>query len=198
VNVYYRVIEVMPRHPDTRDRIEREALALFAAKGVYATTTKDIAAAVGISEGAIYRHFRSKDELAWHLFSTHYFALAEAIDRVAAEAGALGDRIERTVGLFCTLFDRDADLFAFILLSQHGQLGRIGPGMPNPVESLRRMFQAAIDAGECPGDDPDLMTAMALGLVTQPATFSIYGRLKRPMSELAPTLARAVKAVVMR
>ncbi len=188
----------MPRHPDTRDRIERAALALFAAKGVDATTTKDIAAAVGISEGAIYRHFRSKDELAWHLFSTHYFALAAAIDRVAAEPGSFEDRIERTVELFCTLFDRDADLFAFILLSQHGQLGRVGPGMPNPVESLRRMFQTAIEAGECRGDDPDLMTAMALGLVTQPATFAIYGRLKRPMSELTPILAQAVKAVVVR
>ena len=188
----------MPRHPDTRERLERAALALFAAKGVDATTTKDIAAAVGISEGAIYRHFRSKDELAWQLFSTHYFALAEAIDRVAAEAGALSQRIERTVDLFCTLFDRDPDLFAFILLSQHGQLGRVEAGMPNPVESLRRMFQAAIDAGECRSDDPDLLAAMALGLVTQPATFAIYGRLKRPLAELAPTLAEAVKSVVIR
>ena len=115
----------MPRHPDTRQRIERAALALFAAKGVNATTTRDIAAEVGISEGAIYRHFRGKDELAWRLFTFPYFDLAAQIDAIVAETGRFDERVERIVALFCALFDRDPDLFAFMLLSQHGQLGRV-------------------------------------------------------------------------
>ena len=187
----------MPRHPDTRQRIERAAIALFAAKGVDATTTKDIAAEVGISEGAIYRHFRSKDELTWHLFSTHYTDLARHIDAVMADTQGLAGRIERTVELFCGLFDREPELFAFILLSQHGQLGRVTDDMPTPVESLRRMFQDGLDRGECRGTDPDLMAAMALGLVTQPATFAIYGRIARPLSRLAPALADAAKRAVL-
>lgn len=188
----------MPRQPDTRQRIERAAVALFAAKGVDATTTKDIAAEVGISEGAIYRHFRSKDELVWHLFSTNYFDLARRIDAMLAETPSFEERIDRAVDLFCTLFDLDADLFAFILISQHGQLRRVEDGMPSPVVSLRGMFQAAIDAGECRGADADLATSMALGLVIQPATFLIYGRLQPPMRRLAPPLAEAVKRVVLR
>ena len=188
----------MPRHPDTRDRIERAALSLFASKGVNATTTKDIAAEVGISEGAIYRHFKGKDDLAWALFSTPYFELADRIDRVVAETATFADRIDQMIDLFCALFDRDADLFAFILLSQHGLLPRVTDGMPNPVESLRRMFQAAIDRRECVGTDANLMAAMALGLVTQPATFIIYGRLPRPMADLAPILSEAIKLAVMR
>lgn len=188
----------MPRRPDTRQRIERAALTLFAAKGVDATTTKDIAASVEISEAAIYRHFRSKDELTWHLFSTHYVELAGHIDAAMAETPALADRIDRTVGLFCDLFDREPALFTFILLSQHGQLGRVTEDMPTPVESLRRMFQAGIDGGECRGTDSDLMAAMALGLVTQPATFVVYGRIERPLGRLAPALAEAVKRAVLR
>lgn len=188
----------MPRHPDTRNRIERAALSLFASKGVNATTTKDIAAEVGISEGAIYRHFKGKDDLAWALFSTPYFELATQIDQIAAGAVTFAERIDRMVDLFCTLFDRDADLFTFILLSQHGLLPRITEGMPNPVESLRRMFQSAIDKQECIGTDANLMAAMALGLVTQPATFILYGRLTRPMIDLAPTLSKAIKLAVMR
>ena len=188
----------MPRRPDTRQRIERAAVALFAAKGVNATTTRDIAAAVEISEAAIYRHFRSKDELTWHLFSTHYVELAGHIDAMMAETPSLAERIDRTVGLFCDLFDREPDLFTLILLSQHGQLGRVTDVMPTPVESLRRMFQAGIDRGECRGADADLMTAMALGLVTQPATFLVYGRIARPLGRFAPALADAVKRVVLR
>lgn len=187
----------MPRQPDTRLRIERAAIALFASRGVDATTTKDLAAAVGISEGAIYRHFRSKDELVWQLFSTHYFELARHIDAMLAETPSFVERIDRAVGLFCTLFDSDAELFTFILVSQHGQLRRVEDGMPSPVESLRTMFQAAIDAGECRVPDADTAAAIALGIVIQPATFMIYGRLKPPMSRLAPALADAIRRVVL-
>lgn len=186
----------MPRHPDTRQRIERAALALFSSKGVTATTTRDIAAEVGISEGAIYRHFKGKDDLAWHLFSIPYFDLAAQIDAIVAEAERFDERVERIVGLFCALFDRDPNLFAFMLLSQHGQLGRIAADMPNPVESLRTLFQAAIERGDCGGSDANLMAAMALGLVTQPATFVIYGRLPTPMADLAPALVRAILRAV--
>ena len=49
----------MPRHrfADTRDRIEQAAVRLFVEKGVAETTVRDIARAVGLSEGALYRHF---------------------------------------------------------------------------------------------------------------------------------------------
>ena len=52
-------------------RIMRAAIKLFVAKGIEATTTKDIAKTSGVSEGALYRHFKSKDELAYHLFTVH-------------------------------------------------------------------------------------------------------------------------------
>lgn len=186
----------MPRRPDTRTRIERTALKLFAAKGVDATTTKDIAAGVGISEGAIYRHFESKDALVWALFSTSYFGLSDALDRVLAANRSLSSRIDGAVELFCTLFDRDPDRFAFILLSQHGQLPKIDDTMTTPVDGLARMFAEAVEAGECRREDPQLLAAMALGMVLQPATFAIYGRIAPPLEERARVLAGAVKRAV--
>ncbi len=55
----------------TKDRILYEALKLFSSKGIKETTIRDIAKAVGITEGAIYRHFKSKDEIVNNLF-VHY------------------------------------------------------------------------------------------------------------------------------
>jgi AcrR family transcriptional regulator len=45
----------------TRERIVLAAIAGFAARGYSGTSVRDIAAAVGISEAAIYRHFPGKE-----------------------------------------------------------------------------------------------------------------------------------------
>lgn len=47
----------------TRERIVEAARNLFAEKGFDRTTTAEIAREAGISEGTIYRHFKSKKEL---------------------------------------------------------------------------------------------------------------------------------------
>ena len=51
------------RRSSTREKILEASLKLFSKKGFKETTIKDIAKEVGITEGAIYRHFTSKDEI---------------------------------------------------------------------------------------------------------------------------------------
>src|SRR5690349_3980021 len=88
----------MPRHrfTDTRDRIENAAIRLFVEKGVAETSVRDIARAVDISDGALYRHFVSKDELVWKVFERRYIefadrltALAQAEDTARAQLAAM-------------------------------------------------------------------------------------------------------------
>lgn len=45
---------------DTRSRILDAALRLFARQGYDGTTTKDLAAAAGVAEGTLFRHFTNK------------------------------------------------------------------------------------------------------------------------------------------
>jgi TetR/AcrR family transcriptional regulator len=54
-----------PRLPaiDRRRQLLDSALDLFAAKGLNGTTTKEIAAAAGVTEAIIFRHFPSKSDL---------------------------------------------------------------------------------------------------------------------------------------
>jgi len=54
----------MPREPgDRRERILVSAAALFARKGVAATTVREIADDVGILSGSLYHHFESKEAI---------------------------------------------------------------------------------------------------------------------------------------
>lgn len=182
----------MPRDGgETRGRIERAALGLFARKGVDQTTIADIAREAGISEGAIYRHYPSKDELIWLTFSTHYRVLAADMERLQAGAPDLRGKLRAMIGAFCRLFEADRDLFTFLLLVQHGQIPRIPQDMPTPVRVLVAVMEEAMARGEIAGRDPNVAAALVMGTVIQTATFTIYGRIDTPMTELAGTLSAA-------
>lgn len=53
---------------DRRKQIKQAALKVFARRGFTGTKTSLIAAETGISEGLIYRYFKSKDELFTMLY----------------------------------------------------------------------------------------------------------------------------------
>src|SRR5690242_9251745 len=62
---------------ERRDAIVQCAIHLFAERGFRGTTTRELAAAVGVTEPVLYQHFRTKRDL--------YNAIIEA---KSAEAGA--------------------------------------------------------------------------------------------------------------
>jgi hypothetical protein len=92
---------------------------------------------------------------------------------------------------FCNLFDEDSRLFRFLLLVQHGQLDRVTPDMPNPVETVRGVIVEAMARGDVPKGDADIATAMVMGIILQTATFKVYGRVKPPLGQLGGVLAEA-------
>ncbi len=49
----------MSEKGSTKERIERAALALFAASGIDGVSVKQIARRAGVSQGALYSHFES-------------------------------------------------------------------------------------------------------------------------------------------
>lgn len=175
----------------TRNRILAEALRLFADKGVEGTSIRDIALAVGIVDAALYRHFRSKDEIASEVFLLHYGALAEAIAEIGEGKQPFRQTVRQLVEHFCTLFDEQPAVFAFILLQQHDHLAGIGDEA-NVVETLRQIMQRAHKSGDIIVGDANVAAAMALGIVIQPAVFKLYGRLDKPMKSYAGQLTEAV------
>jgi AcrR family transcriptional regulator len=57
----------------------------FASSGFHATTTRDITAAVGLSPGALYVHFRSKEHLLFEIIRTGHVRSLETLRE--ADAG---------------------------------------------------------------------------------------------------------------
>jgi AcrR family transcriptional regulator len=174
----------------TRERIEQVAMGLFVSQGVSETTVRDIAEGAGIAEGALYRHYRGKDELILALFSRHYAAFARRLDALQARHAHCRDKLAAMIEECCRVFDEDPVLFRFLLLVQHHSLQRVD-GRDSPVEVVRSALEAGMARGEILKGDPDLATALVMGVIIQPATFMTYGRLRGPMRSLAGRLTAA-------
>jgi AcrR family transcriptional regulator len=172
----------------TKALIDDTALRLFVEKGVTATTIKDIAGTAGIAEGTIYRHYVSKQELAWELFAKNITELAVNLDRCQQKHQALQDKLAAIINLCCSFFDTKPMLFSYLLLDHHGYIRKMTPEMPSPVRVLKNVIAAGMAAGEIPQANADVKTAMVLGVLIQVAVFRIYGRVFQSLSSLAPTL----------
>ncbi len=126
-------------------RIMQAAVRLFTQKGIEGTTIKDIAGKAGVAEGALYRHFASKDELASHLFSTNLQRFTERVEtRVAAVAGSSA-KLRAYVEAIFEEYEAEPDLFYFLILAEHRELapGAAGNHPGKLLEGIIRKGQAA-------------------------------------------------------
>jgi AcrR family transcriptional regulator len=186
----------MPRPAGVKIKVERAAVDLFAAKGFDGVSISDIAVAAGVSQGALYRHYPSKEELGWALFSTAYLRTGEELDRIRTGGAEFERALTAMIAHFCALYDEDPALFRFMLITQHGFLPRIPSGSRTPVDAVADLVGDAVEKKRLKPMDPALGAAVIMGVILQSATFHIYGRLGGSLGARAPALARAAIAAI--
>jgi AcrR family transcriptional regulator len=183
----------MSRGPaNTKALIDRTALKLFAAKGIRATTIRDIASAAGIAEGTMYRHYTSKDELAKSLFIENYAAVGRDLEEVQANETTIARKIDAMVRHFLSGYERDSDIFTYLFLARHREMQKLSPRIPNPYIVFRRVIREGIHRGEIPPQDPDVAASMTMGVILQVIDSRILGgRIKQEISTLGDSIVRA-------
>src|SRR5438045_891072 len=82
-----------PRGRDTRHEILSVAKQLFSEFGYHHTGLSDIQAATGLTKGAFYHHFRSKEELALAVLESARSDYAARLFTDPAETQSPGARI---------------------------------------------------------------------------------------------------------
>ncbi len=185
-----------PRARNARPLIEGAALRLFVNKGVDASTTREIAVEAGVSEGALYRHYKSKDDLALALFMETHNRLGKMMIDAWSEGGTLEERVRRVVTAYCALADEDWLLFSFHLLSLNKFLPHDVRRDDDPVTIVETMLERAMAEGMIPKADPAIMAAMALGVMMQAGNNKAYNRLPGPFSQHIDSFTRAIVAIL--
>ena len=180
----------------TKTRIAEASVGLFVRKGVAQTTTKDIAAAAGIAEGTIYRHFESKEALVEHLFLSNYLPLAKTLDGIQKRAATTMRKLEMIVRHLYESYDHDPTVFTFMLITEHGATAKIPDTVATPVGVMRKVIKEGIKTGAVRRIDPQIATHLALGLILQPATAHVYGEITGPLAPRANDVVDALSRVL--
>lgn len=135
--------------PKTKDRILAASLALFNENGYDTVTTARIAEEVGISEGNLWYHFRTKKDLV----RAHQYSLIRRIDARLAIKSSPGTVLDSYV-LFNRLVFEEVWDYQFLYRDQ-SEFGRTSPELESKVHRvyelttamLQKMFRHMIEAG---------------------------------------------------
>ena len=93
--------------------IMQSAIKLFAKKGFSATSVQEIAKNAGISKGAFYLHFSSKDELLFALFDYYYNQMKAKVEACAEDEA---DPRRMFVDQLTVMFEEIASHREFIIM----------------------------------------------------------------------------------
>ncbi len=182
----------MGRPPRKKGAIERSALELFVEKGVDGTSIRDIAERAEVTEGALYRHHKSKDDLVRALFFVHYESFAKLISSINIESATYEQVIRDIVSAFFEFYEEDPYIFQFVMLVRHKLLEEVRADHKNPVELLSRIVNNAQSRGEIQTADPALLTQMILGMVLQIAMGKRFGRITEPLTAYTDTVTQSI------
>lgn len=169
-----RAAPARPQSLKERQRQERERLILQAAmellveKGYHETAMEEIAARVGISKGALYLHFPSKEDLIAALFVRGARAFMDVLNETLSAPGSprekLGALVAQIYGAMSARFQlmsaasRSPELLS-LLAAKHDAMAALW-------EEPTRRVAAVIDEGKRRGEfDPQLPTALVVTLL---------------------------------
>ena len=112
----------------TRERIRREAAALFRKKGFNGTSMAELAGEVGITKSSLYHHFPSKQALLSEIIELTVNRVTPLVQEVADSDLPIRERLGRAVVLHTVEAIRDQDAIACFIeeMAAASPLGRRG------------------------------------------------------------------------
>ncbi|MFC7366233.1 MULTISPECIES: TetR/AcrR family transcriptional regulator [Bhargavaea] len=119
---------------ETKKRIIEAAIALFTEKGFHGTSIQEIAAHAGISKGAFYLHFKSKDALQVEIFRYYTSLIQEEMVNAIDPGLSPEENFRRQTEIQIAQMQRHTD---FIVMVIREQAYSLNPELIEFIEELR-------------------------------------------------------------
>jgi len=98
---------------DTRSRVQKVALELFAEQGYEKTSLREIAERLGVTKAALYYHFKSKEDIV-HSFTDDYFAELDALVDWAKEQPRGEENRREILDRYVSIVLASSEVFRFL------------------------------------------------------------------------------------
>jgi AcrR family transcriptional regulator len=161
---------------ESRAKIIVTARRLFAERGFDGCNVSDIAKQAGMSQGNIYWHFASKDELFRAVLVEGFQAIGATMTEAATSAGSGLEKFNRFLDAFLALTrEEGGDEFVMIMLTFLGQGGagkfaefgisteKLGADYHQALNAIFAQGQA--EGAFQPGIDPNLLTTFFFSFI---------------------------------
>lgn len=147
--------------------ILKASLALFAAKGYDAVSVRDIAKEAGVSEAALYKHFKGKDDMALYIFTAILSDYTERLKNVDSSPAGAVDKLCRIAEITYDLYREYPAEIRFALLSQYSFWSLVEEEI-KPHHVIREIVAKGMETGEIPGQEAYFWLTVYTGVMLQP------------------------------
>jgi AcrR family transcriptional regulator len=148
--------------PSRKNEIIAAAIQELARHGVNGSTVRRIAAAAGVTEGAIYRHFTSKEELCNEAYSQIVAEMAEQKKVILESGDPVEEKLRNWVRVTYEYFDLYPEAFSYVLLTTHG----FTPALQEIATRQGRLLMRLVEQVVAVGDKPDRSAQVAWSYFT--------------------------------
>ncbi|MEU1626571.1 TetR/AcrR family transcriptional regulator [Streptomyces sp. NPDC020096] len=151
-------------------RLLAEATRLFADRGFDRTSVQEIVEAAGVTKGALYHYFGSKDDLLHEVYARVLRLQTERLEEIAAGTGTVAERLHRAAADVVVTSIENLDDTKIFFRSMH----QLSPEKQKAVRAERRRyherFRALVEEGQREGTfraepRPDLVVDFFFGSV---------------------------------
>ena len=184
--------------------IIRVAVELAAEKGVDSVTTQDMADAMQLSQGAIFRHFASKDDIWVAVIEWVRECLLKVLDKAAAEASDPLNAIERMFYAHIDFIGKHPAiprlLFSELLHKRNSRLRVLIEGILSGYEARIAGLLEAAKLQALASNELDSQSAAVLyigmiqGLVMQSSIFGGKRALQQQAERTFPVFLHGIKS----
>ena len=177
-----------------RPDIERAALRLFVRRGVRGTTVRDIAADAGVAEGTLYRHWRSKRDLARTLFRASAAALADDVRRAAETETTARAKLAAALHALFRAARHETFLYELLILPPSPDTQDFVADADSPARVLAAIVSEGQQRHEFGGIDPRLAAECIMGAVNRVTIYRRLGMLPGRLAQYEHELVGALLA----
>lgn len=178
----------------TRRRLHSAAVRLIA--GGEAASVRAITREAGITEGALYRHYKGRSELTAAVFRELVAPMIAEKEALVAMRAPVRDRIREWVRCTFARFDRDPDGFAYVFLSDEAVDGVDAATVGRQGALFAELVEQGRSEGALREMDRSIATALFVGLLLAVPTRIRGGALAGPASVHVDAVADAAWRVL--